>query len=283
VFNNGEIALIVSVQSLRLSGEVITTPFTFPGTPDGTVGSLPPGLRIALHLHVYYPDLLPDMLERLDQNRVRPDLFISVPAEGTRRNVQAALSESYSGKVVEIQVVPNRGRDIGPFLTAFGETFVDRYDIVGHLHTKKTADIQDEAMAKNWRLFLLENLLGGKSRIADVLLARMQADPSIGIVFPDDPNITGWGKNLPAAQAVAQKLDLNPLPKNFLFPVGTMFWARVEALRPLFDLRLEWQDYPAEPLPYDGSILHALERILPFVTAKQGFRSVLTNVPGITR
>jgi dTDP-4-amino-4,6-dideoxygalactose transaminase len=33
LFNNGEIALIVSVQSLRLAGEVITTPFTFPGTP----------------------------------------------------------------------------------------------------------------------------------------------------------------------------------------------------------------------------------------------------------
>jgi dTDP-4-amino-4,6-dideoxygalactose transaminase len=33
VFNNGEIALIVSIQCLRLSGEVITTPFTFPGTP----------------------------------------------------------------------------------------------------------------------------------------------------------------------------------------------------------------------------------------------------------
>jgi dTDP-4-amino-4,6-dideoxygalactose transaminase len=33
IFNNGESALIVSIQSLRLSGEVITTPFTFPGTP----------------------------------------------------------------------------------------------------------------------------------------------------------------------------------------------------------------------------------------------------------
>ncbi|MBW4475838.1 MAG: DegT/DnrJ/EryC1/StrS family aminotransferase [Tolypothrix brevis GSE-NOS-MK-07-07A] len=33
LFNNGTIALIVGCQSLRLSGEVITTPFTFPGTP----------------------------------------------------------------------------------------------------------------------------------------------------------------------------------------------------------------------------------------------------------
>lgn len=33
LFNNGTIALIVGCQSLRLSGEVITTPFTFPATP----------------------------------------------------------------------------------------------------------------------------------------------------------------------------------------------------------------------------------------------------------
>ncbi len=33
LFNNGTVALIVAIQSLRLSGEVITTPFTFPATP----------------------------------------------------------------------------------------------------------------------------------------------------------------------------------------------------------------------------------------------------------
>jgi dTDP-4-amino-4,6-dideoxygalactose transaminase len=33
LFNNGTIALIVACQSLRLTGDVITTPFTFPATP----------------------------------------------------------------------------------------------------------------------------------------------------------------------------------------------------------------------------------------------------------
>ena len=33
LFNNGTIALMVACQSLRLSGEVITTPFTFAATP----------------------------------------------------------------------------------------------------------------------------------------------------------------------------------------------------------------------------------------------------------
>jgi len=250
-------------------------------TSEETAKPLPPETRIALHLHIYYPDLLPEILDRLNGNQVRPDLFISVPTELVREEVQARLLGSYSGKVAEIQVVPNRGRDIRPFLTTFGSTFVERYDVVGHLHTKKT-NVQEE-MSKNWILFLLENLLGGRSTMADIILGYMTADPSIGMVFPDDPNIVGWRNNKPYAEVLGQQLGLDNLPKNLVFPVGTMFWARVESLLPIFHLGLGWQDYPAEPLPYDGTMLHALERLLPFVAAKQGFRSVLTNLPGITR
>jgi lipopolysaccharide biosynthesis protein len=149
------------------------------------------------------------------------------------------------------------------------------------LHTKKT-NIQEE-MSKNWLLFLLENLLGGRSNMADIILGYMAADPSIGIVFPDDPYIVGWGSNKSYAEALGQRLGFSRFPENLVFPIGTMFWARVESLLPIFHLDLGWQDYPAEPLPYDGTMLHALERLLPLVAAKQGFRSVLTNVPGITR
>jgi lipopolysaccharide biosynthesis protein len=46
---------------------------------------------------------------------------------------------------------------------------------------------------------------------------------------------------------------------------------------------LQWDDYPPEPLPYDGSLLHALERLLPFVVGSQGQRIGLTHVEGISR
>jgi lipopolysaccharide biosynthesis protein len=111
----------------------------------------------------------------------------------------------------------------------------------------------------------------------------MAADPSIGMVFPDDANIVGWTKNRPYAEELGNQLGINALPENFLFPIGTMFWARVKALAPLFEMNMDWQDYPAEPLPYDGTLLHAIERLLPFVAAKQGFRLVLTYAKGMTR
>jgi lipopolysaccharide biosynthesis protein len=72
------------------------------------------------------------------------------------------------------------------------------------------------------------------------------------------------------------------LPPFFDFPVGTMFWTRPAAIQPLLDLGLRWEDYPREPAPIDGTILHAIERLLPIVARQTGFRYVTTHIPGVT-
>lgn len=244
--------------------------------------ALPAEMRVALHLHVFFPALVDDMLKRLERNAAAPDLFISVPDETARQSVSDQL-RNYRGKVIRIEIVPNRGRDIGPFLTAFGKEIAAGYDIVGHLHTKISGDVKDLSVGKNWYHFLLENLVGGQGgAMADTILAAMAADPSIGLVFPDDPYIVGWGANKPHAILLAESLSLGKLPENLNFPVGTMFWARVSVVRPLIELGFDWDDYPDEPLPYDGSLLHAIERILPLLLGADA-RCAVTNIAGLTR
>jgi len=265
------------------------------GQPDGpwnypviTGGSscekdLPENQKIALHLHVYYPELLPEITARLSRNRICPDLFISITNQEDRASVVEELKD-YEGSIVDIQLVPNRGRDIGPLLTAFGHRIIDNYDFIGHLHTKKTADIKDENTGKSWYRFLLENLLGGESKaFADRILFEMKKDTTIGMVFPDDPNIVGWSANQPYAIPLAQQIGLQQLPEHFIFPIGTMFWARTSALAPWINLNLNWDDYPEEPLPYDGSPLHALERLLPLTLSLTGLHTAATHVAGVTR
>ncbi len=109
-------------------------------------------IKTALHIHVYYPDLLAEITARLGSNDTRPDLFVSVPSERARDEV-ASLLTGYSGNVIDIRVVPNSGRDIGAFFTAFGSVLVDRYDVIGHLHTKKSSKWDDEQMGRAWLSF----------------------------------------------------------------------------------------------------------------------------------
>jgi len=237
-------------------------------------------LRVGLHIHAFYPDLLPEALERLAQNRTRIDLLVSAPSDQAAGEVAKYLVD-YKGGDVEIRVVPNRGRDIGPFLTEFGELIRSRYDVIGHIHTKKT--IHNESMGQPWYRFILENLVGGKAPMADTILSAMQRDEKIGLVFPDDPYVMSWTKNRPYAQDIASRLGIHQLPDHFSFPVGTMFWARVSCLEGMFGLGLQWGDYPEEPLANDGTVLHALERLFPVVVQHAGNELRLTHVPGVTR
>uniref|UniRef100_UPI0025CD1B3C rhamnan synthesis F family protein n=1 Tax=uncultured Thiodictyon sp. TaxID=1846217 RepID=UPI0025CD1B3C len=240
-------------------------------------------LRVALHIHAFYADLVPDIRSRLDDQDLDLDLLISVPSQAIADRVRLLLSRR-SGRRQEIRVVPNRGRDIGPLLTEFGAEIVAKYDLIGHIHTKKTADIEDVRVGRQWFDFLLENLLGGSHPMAAKIIAILAADDGLGLVFPDDPNTVGWTDNRSIASDLAERLGIEELPGgHFWFPVGTMFWAKTKALRPLLDLRFEWEDYPEEPLPYDGTVLHAIERLLPTVAKKAGYRIALTNIPGVTR
>ena len=243
---------------------------------------VPKNQKVALHLHVFYPHLLTAMLERLEQNTLKPDLFVSVPRADHRILVEEILA-NYGGRVVRLEVVPNRGRDIGPLLTQFGPELLANYELIGHLHTKLTPHA-DPAIGSSWYLFLLENLLGGVGgAMADTIVTAMAADPTLGLVFPDNPQPVGWDRNRHHATDLAARLGIEKLPEHFNFPVGTMFWARAEKLRPLFELSLTWSDYPAEPLATDGTLLHAIERIFPFLPSPICARSAVVNVAGLSR
>jgi lipopolysaccharide biosynthesis protein len=119
----------------------------------------------------------------------------------------------------------------------------------------------------------------------DVILEKMQADPSIGFVFPDDPHVVGWEANWIFAKELIERMGVGGTLRtgSINFPVGTMFWARTQALEPFLKLNLQWENYPEEPLPYDGSMLHAIERLFPQVCESQGLRTALTHVKGVVR
>jgi glycosyltransferase involved in cell wall biosynthesis len=245
-------------------------------------GHAPGQLRAALHAHFFYPELAVDLLEKLSMNQMKCDLLISTSDQVKAQYINRILSK-YRDGTVDVRVVPNCGRDIGPLLTEFARN-VRQYDVVGHVHGKRSSWHDNKDVGEIWREFLWENLIGGRFAMLDRIMAQFEMQTQLGLVFPSDPHIIGWTKNLEVAAPVAERMGYGkPLPPAFDFPVGTMFWMRTAALRPLLDLGLKWDDYPAEPIPIDGTILHALERLLPLCAEVAGYGYAETHVPGVMR
>jgi glycosyltransferase involved in cell wall biosynthesis len=253
----------------RWSHRIITPPANIPApvTP----------LKIAVHGHFHYPELLPDFIRRLNQNRNSFDLFLTTTTQARASEIAKAV-EKFELKNVEIAVGGNRGRDLAPFLRGLGDGLYSDYDVVGHFHGKRSLHVESTT-GDRWRKFLWEHLIGGEYAMADAILRVFTEKSRVGLVFAEDPNLNGWDENLEIGKALATRMELRqPLPMHFDFPVGTMFWARPDALKPLIRLNLRDADFPAEPLPIDGTLLHTLERIIPIAAAEAGFEYATTYV-----
>ena len=57
----------------------------------------------------------------------------------------------------DIQVTPNRGRDIG-LITRYGKLLDSKYHIYGHIHTRST--FLKNRDGELWKEFLLGNVIG---------------------------------------------------------------------------------------------------------------------------
>jgi hypothetical protein len=222
--------------------------------------------RIALQLHVYYPDLIAEYcayFKVLKDHQV--DLFVSHIQDLSEEHLEY-LDSSVSGKVV-CEKFENAGRNVYPFNRLLADHIRGQYELVAHFHTKKSND-NESGVGDRWRKYLLGNLLGSVSAANQIL--GMFDDDHVGMVFAEDAHSTDEGENRPFIEAMLKLLELEAKDAYHIFPVGTMFWARTDALALLDQLP---EDYfkLSEPVPYDGSTLHAFERLLPQLVEAQGY------------
>jgi ubiquinone/menaquinone biosynthesis C-methylase UbiE/glycosyltransferase involved in cell wall biosynthesis len=244
---------------------------------------VPTAPRVLLHGHFHYTDHLGDFVRALAANAQPCELIVTTTSIDKAATIRATLQESWAK--ADIRVVPNRGRDIAPFLTVLEEA-IGSCDLLGHVHGKRSLSTGnvDVDFGDRWRTFLWQHLVGDEMPMVDVIKQAFAEDLKLGLIFPEDPFLIGWEENLQIAQELAARMELaTPLPAIIEFPVGTMFWARPEALAPLLRLGLTSNDYPPEPLPIDGTVLHALERLLPRVAEEAGYHYATTYLPRFVR
>ncbi|MCC6805884.1 MAG: hypothetical protein IT381_00555 [Deltaproteobacteria bacterium] len=236
--------------------------------------------HVAVMLHAFYDDLLEELLEATARIPIPCDILLTAVSESTIEHARDWLARRPHLRVrFRPRLVENRGRDIAPFVAAWGQDLLG-YDLACHIHTKKSLYSGRERWG--WRQYLLHNLLGSPS-IVMKNLATFYADPKLGVLYPethsDVPYMAHtWLSNQHSGRLLHDRLGLSVSLSSYIdFPAGSMFWFRPAAIHQMLDGRLTMDDFPIESGQNDGTLSHAVERSFVLLARSNGYRSIEFN------
>jgi lipopolysaccharide biosynthesis protein len=238
-----------------------------------------PSFDIGVHLHVYYPELLPEMMVALQYIGQPFTCYLTTNSEATASRAEILLNHHPWVKTHRVIVTENRGRDIGPWIVGMAG-FNDDHELWCHIHTKKSPHAPD--IGNQWRQFLLTQLLGSEATVGCILSAFDQ-DPDLGLVIPafyDDAISRGmndWDSRDRAHEFFTSLgLGMEP-PRNPVFSAGSMCWYRPGALQKLFRHGYEYADFEEEAGQIGMTLMHLVERSLVYVALSEelGYRVVV--------
>lgn len=238
--------------------------------------------KIAIHLHTFYTDLLPEFLTCFKAYTFSFDLYLTTDSMDKLQIINEILKEYQQEATVK--VTGNRGRDVLPMLKLKNE--LSQYDYVGHFHTKKSKESNFWA-GESWRRELIDMLV----KPANAIINKFDMDEHLGIVIADIPTyfryvqLDPYYENALSEEMMTLWKKMN-LDKDidftefstYVMSYGTYVWFRYDALKPLFDLDLTDNDVPKEPLP-STSNLHAIERMLVYIAWAQDYDFIASQNP----
>ena len=240
-------------------------------------------LKAALFMHIYDHTMAEELASYAASMPESADIYISTVSEEKKEAILMAFGHLKNH--VEVRVLPNRGRDVSALLASFKDVVME-YDVACVTHDKKTGYLKPQTVGEGFAYMGYENILGSEIFVQQVLQA-FQEDERLGLLYAPDPNhadfITHigleWGANFACTKDLAQELKLHiPLDEKHppMAPFGSSFWFRTKAMVPLFAKDWTYEDFPEEPFNMtDGSILHAIERIYPYVAQDAGYYSAM--------
>lgn len=235
-------------------------------------------LKSAVIVHLHYPDTVAFYCEYLKMIPADMDIHITFSDEQVKEALlQSEISERENFRIIRKQ---NRGRDISSLLVAC-RGWIKNYEYLCFLHDKKEKRYEEMEDTRKWVRCLWENMIGSPEFIENVLWT-FQENPELGVLVPPffmgehittlyDKDI--WYQDFLLTRELAERMRLqcDLTEKKEPITLGTVFWARVSALKKLFEINWTYEDFKEEPLGNDGTISHAIERILAYVAQDAGF------------
>ena len=218
-------------------------------------------------IHAWYVDVFDELLGTLQATGIDWRVVVTTTADRAEA-VRNVLDTRHVD--AEIQVFPNHGRDILPFLHVANRLLDEGVELVLKLHTKRSVHRPD---GDTWRQELVTRLTS-PDRVRAIIDGFAQ-EPTLGLVGPEghlQPLAEFWGDNAHAMAYLARRAGM-PMPRDDDdFVAGSMFWARLEALRPVLDAHLQDSDFETEDGQLDGTLAHAIERVIAAWAVHAGYR-----------
>jgi lipopolysaccharide biosynthesis protein len=227
--------------------------------------------RVAAVVHVYYVDLLPEILRSLESIPVEFDLLIT---NASGREISVDPDSITLLRHVQVLEVANHGRDILPLVSVVNAGLLDPYELIVKVHTKESAWRTGHDLGGSgaeWRGELLGGLLGSSPDVERILSAFAER-PELG-VLTSDGSVLGpeyWGDNQATTRTLLRRMELGFDESRLRFPAGSMYWIRGFLLQGLRALNLSADDFEEEAGQVNATTAHALERIVGLLTAEAG-------------
>lgn len=230
----------------------------------------------ALIIFVYFEDLLDECCKYIRSMPVSSGKYVV----SCKRDLLEEYKNRLQGKTgnIHFRFQENRGRSEAAYYITCRDVF-EKHEYVCCMHDKKmsyTLGILGESMMRH----NFDSLLASESYVKNILRL-FENNQRIGLLMPATPYFlkvyegvaaSPIGENITACKKILKELSINLKIDKFLnFPVGGMFWVRSEAIAPLFRKQWALEDFPQEPLPINGTVNHALERIIPLVAQEASF------------
>ncbi len=230
----------------------------------------------AVAVCLYYEDTVERYLTYLKNIPSAMDIYIITSNERVEERIKQFKENNRNIKMIRKE---NRGRDISALLVAF-RVIALKYKYICFIHDKKPYEEKDKSDVENWIENLWNNTLGSEKYIYNVL-SLLESRKELGLLVPPSPfgeHIdawygNAWYGNYEITCRLAKELSLRSVLNRDISPVaiGTVFWCRVAAFKKLFERKWKYEDFLEEPLPRDGTISHAIERILPYLVEDAGY------------
>ena len=244
--------------------------------------------RSAFIYHVYFMDLLEDTCHYIASLPEETDLYITSTEDKIPQIREYMQQHGISHQATFIPVI-NRGRDVSALLVAACPVVLSgKYDVIGFAHDKKSSQNQENGHhgteSQGFAYKLMENTLGSEAYVKNILTLFAE-NPRLGQVTPPPPYHAlyfahtiphDWGANYEITKELLEDrlgihVPLSPT-KPTASAMGSCYWFRVEALKPLFEYGWKYEDFlPEGQMGEDGTISHAIERANGYICQSRGY------------